>query len=158
MRLFVVHMGGFTPNTWRVVSLSKPHVVRRLQNEIRQSAPDYWVLYVGIVKAHQKQERRKLIGIAKADASIVVDSIDHIDGHMIDSGCFRSNGDFRWPTGLLINEAELFSSSPLPDAPSLIGSQYSIDSRRNRGGFYKMEDLAKIEHILALPTTPAFTR
>ena len=158
MRLFVVHMDGFTPNAWRVVSLSKPNAVVRLQDNIRQWTPDYWVLYVGILNAHKEQERGKLIGMAKVDHSIIVDSMDHIDSQMIDGGCFKSNGVFRWPTGLLINDAELFSSSPLPDARRLIGNQYSIDSRRNRGAFYVMTDPARIERILALPAAPAFTR
>ena len=157
MRLFVVHMDGFTPATWRVVSLSKSNAVVQLQNHIRQWNPDYWVLYVGITKAIRFEERGKLIGIAKADDSAIVTSRDHIDEDMIDDGCFGSRG-FRWPTGLRINEAHLFSNTPLPDAKTLIGSQYATDPQSNRGGYYEMSDQARIERILALPKVAVFSR
>ena len=157
MRLFVVHMDGFTPATWRVVSLSNSNAVVQLQSHIRQWNPDYWVLYVGIKEAIRVQERGKLIGIAKADGSAIVKSRDHIDEDMIDDGCFGTRS-FRWPTGLRINEAHLFSTTPLPDAKTLIGSQYSTDSQSNRGGYFVMSDQARIEHILALPKVAAFSR
>ena len=158
MRLFVTHMHGFTPDTWRVVSFSQHSAVVRLQQEIMRCTPDYMILYVGIKAAHREEERGKLIGLAKVDYNQIVKSTDFINPEMIDEGCFRDNGTFRWPTGLEITEAELFSSHPLPDAKLQIGWQYSEDAPRNRGGYYVLNDENRISDILQLPTEPAFTR
>ena len=158
MKLFVTHMHGFTPSTWRVVSFSRHSAVARLQQEIMQGVSDYWVIYVGIKAAHREEERGKLVGLAKIDVEKIVTSTDFINPEMIDEGCYRDNGTFRWPTGLKITEAELFSSHPLPDAKLQIGRQYSVDAPRNRGGYYVLNDENRISNILELPTEPAFLR
>ena len=151
-------MPGFTPDTWRVVSFLHQKAVVRLQQEIMQLTPDYRVLYVGIKAAHRKEERGRLIGMAQVNFRHIVKSTEFINPNMIDDGCFKKNGTFKWPTGLEITQAELFSSHPLPDAKSLIGRQYSMDAPRNRGGYYELNDENRIRNILALPAAPAFRR
>ena len=146
MNLFAVHMQGFTPETWPVVSFRSRIVCERLLNDFQSGDR---ILYVGIIEANDPIESRKLIGLAEINGGPIVTTQDVVNPKCIDKGCFNSGGSFKWPFGIQISRAWLFPKKFLPDAKSRIGNQYS---NAPRGDYYRVDD-DKVDAIMNLRQT-----
>lgn len=154
MNLFAVHMDGFEPETWPVVSFSKRGVCQRLLNDFQSGDR---ILYVGITKANLRHERRKLLGLVEINTDSVeinddqiVNTEDFIDPSTVDCRSCNKNGKFRWPFGIRMSRAWRFTpKESLPDAKSHIGKQYSFPPR---GNYYRVDD-DKVDAIMNLPQT-----
>ena len=140
MRLFVTHMHDFTPLRRPVISFSKGSVIEDLCYQIGKNE---FLAYVASRECERKERIGRLIGLAKIKNRNVVLAESLIAPEAKDDKCFR-NGAFRWPQGVEIGEAWLFRKPP--KAKPLIGSQFS---RAPQGGFYILEDQAKVAQILA---------
>lgn len=148
MNLFAIHMHGFTPKTWPVVSFRGRSVCERLLNDFQLGDK---ILYVGIVEANIPNESRRLLGLAEIiNNGPILHTQDVIDPSRIDEGCFNDNKKFKWPFGIRISRAWLFTPRKfLPDAKSRLGNQYS---NAPRGDYYHVHD-DKVEAIMNLPKT-----
>lgn len=147
MNLFAVHMDGFEPETWPVVSFSRKGVCANLLNDFQLGDR---ILYVGIYKANIRHESKKLLGLAEINGGPIVNTEDFIDLSTVDCRSYKKNCEFKWPYGLRMSRAWRFKpNESLPDAKSHIGAQYSFPPR---GNYYRVDD-DKVDAIMKLPKT-----
>lgn len=147
MNLFAVHMDGFEPETWPVVSFSRKGVCERLLNDFQSGDR---ILYVGIIEANIRHESRKLLGLVEINDDQIVNTEEFIDLSTVNCRSYKKNCTFKWPYGIRVSRAWRFTpKDSLPDARSHIGDRYSSPPR---GNYYPVDD-DKIDAIMNLRQT-----
>lgn len=164
MRLWVVHMNGFTPNTWPVVSFPEAGCVTRLKREIDDAGPNTRVLFLGTLgKDTAEHERGRLLGLAEVYDQPIYDTNEVIDDchkwkdkkKTKRSNIYKLDGTIRWPTGLAIKRAWFFDQPPDAKDEQLLGRKSEKGSKiyihYETGMAWEIWDNTRIENIMALP-------
>ena len=138
MRLFVTHMPGFTPNSWPLVSFPAEATAERLRQEFADASPSASILYVGSQTAQMAEQRGRLLGLSIIQTDQVVDTLSHLPKTSVTADCYKTDGQFRWPFGLLISQAWFFDNQSSLNAKQHLRPQYSDPSVDKRGNYYEL--------------------
>lgn len=166
MRLWVVHMNGFTPETWPVVSLPRLGSVKNLKHKIDEAGSETRVVFVGTGgKYTKKHEKGKLLGLVDIHDMPIFNTEEVIDekhkwsdeNKTERSEIYNDAGMIRWPTGIAIKRSWYFKEPPDAKSEHLLGilnaagKKVFYNPNLGIGNAWEVEDKKRVENILNLP-------